>query len=395
MYRNHWLLVLTAVLLILSVPLGAAAAEAERLDVYCFGQEAFSREGLTGICITALPESRVGTAALGNRVVRPGDVLTAEQAAQLSFLSARPEEDVSIQVSYLPIFADRVEREVTETFSIRGKEDKPPVAEDSALETYKNLANTGKLKVHDPEGMAMTFMVTRQPKRGTVTISGDGSFTYTPKNNKVGIDSFTYTATDPAGKTSREATVTITILKSTAGSTYTDTLGRDCCFAAEWMKNTGIFTGEELAGNSCFNPEKIVTRGEFVTMLVKSLEIPVEEALTYTGYADEIPGWLKPYLAAAVRSGLTADLSQQDMFYAAAPMETGDAAVMLCSALDLTAEAAVQEDTGAMESWENAALSALRGQGITLEANTSLTREEAARVLYEMNQLRHRDTGSL
>ena len=65
------------------------------------------------------------------------------------------------------------------------------------METYKNLPNKGKLKVTEPEGEHMVFTVVRQPKRGQVVINEDGSFEYTPKKNKVGVDSFTYTATDP------------------------------------------------------------------------------------------------------------------------------------------------------------------------------------------------------
>ncbi|MFR8332989.1 MAG: Ig-like domain-containing protein [Oscillospiraceae bacterium] len=41
----------------------------------------------------------------------------------------------------------------------------------------------------------------------------DGAFTHTPKKNKVGKDSFSFTATDEAGAVSNEATVTIEILK--------------------------------------------------------------------------------------------------------------------------------------------------------------------------------------
>ena len=70
------------------------------------------------------------------------------------------------------------------------------------------------MKVADPEGEDMVCAIVRRPKRGTVTLQPDGRFTYTPKKNKVGIDSFTFTATDASGKTSREATVTITILQA-------------------------------------------------------------------------------------------------------------------------------------------------------------------------------------
>lgn len=80
-----------------------------------------------------------------------------------------------------------------------------------------------------------------------MTLDGQGGFTYTPKKNKVGVDSFTYTATDPAGNVSREATVTIQILKSSAE--YTDTETASYRFEAEWLRNTGIFQGESLAGS--------------------------------------------------------------------------------------------------------------------------------------------------
>ena len=270
------------------------------------------------------------------------------------------------------------------TIGIRGKENQPPVAEDSAMETYKNLPNTGKLKVTDPEGQSMTFTVTRGPKRGTVTLGDDGSFTYTPKHNKVGVDSFTYTATDSAGKVSREATVTITILKPSDASEYSDTAGKDCRFAAEWMKHTGIFVGETLGESTCFCPEKQVTRGEFVTMLVKTLDIPTDEEVTYTGYTDEIPQWLQPYLAAAIRSGLTAGLPWQETFGPEEAITGAEASVLLQNALDLTAapEAMAQSDVSAPD-WAQSSLTALSGSGILLDPQTILTRADAAQVLYQ------------
>lgn len=363
----------------------AAAAEVDSGQVYCFSAEDFSaEESIAGICITGLPEDSLGSVLLGSRVLRPGDVLTAGQVAQMTFVSSGSETDSSAQISYLPIYEGRVDACAAMTIGIRGKENQPPVAEDSAMETYKNLPNTGKLKVTDPEGQSMTFTVTRGPKRGTVTLGDDGSFTYTPKHNKVGVDSFTYTATDPAGKVSREATVTITILKPSDASEYSDTAGKDCRFAAEWMKHTGIFVGETLGESTCFCPEKQVTRGEFVTMLVKALDIPADEEVTYTGYTDEIPQWLQPYLAAAIRSGLTAGLPWQETFGPEEAITGAEASVLLQNALDLTAapEAMAQSDVSAPD-WAQSSLTALSGSGILLDPQTILTRADAAQVLYQ------------
>lgn len=334
MSRTRVIALLCALCCAFGLCAAAAAVEVDSGSTYCFGTEDFSaEEPVAGICITDLPEN-LGTLMLGSRILREGDVLTAGQVSQMTLCPLRSEEDYSLEVGYLPIYPGYVAKGAVMTISVRGKEDKPPVAEDSAMETYKNLPNTGKLKVTDPENQPMTYTVVRQPRRGTVTISEDGSFTYTPKKNKVGVDSFVYTATDPAGKTSREATVTVTILKPSDATQYTDTAGKSCRFAAEWMRQTGIFAGETLGEAACFSPERQVTKGEFVTMLVKALDIPVEEEVTYTGYADEIPLWLQPYLAAAVRSGLTEGLPEQQVFEPDSPITAAQADVLLKNALN-------------------------------------------------------------
>ena len=401
MFRKITLWLMTA-LCLLGLPLSALAAEVDSGSVYCFSPEDFNiaEEPLAGICITGLPDN--GAVMLGTRVLRPGDILTAEQVSSMTFAPVRTEADASAQVEYLPIYASSVAPCATMSIAIRGREDKAPVAEDFAAETYKNLPLTGKLKVSDPEGEGMAYTVTRQPKRGDVTISGDGTFTYTPKKNKVGVDSFVFTAADPAGNVSREATVTITILKPTDAKQYTDTIGKDCRFAAEWMKNTGIFVGEQLGDSACFSPEKAVTRGEFVTMLVKSLDIPAEEEALFTGYTDEIPLWLQPYLAAAVRSGLTAGLPDQEVFGSGEEITGAEAAVMLQNALDLAvpmpdsnAEALSQEELAAVPVWAAVALTTMEEHGMPMDANAPLTRGEAAQLLYRAAKIAAPEDGEI
>ena len=203
-----------------------------------------------------------------------------------------------------------------------------------------------------------------------------------------GIQTVQVSATDASGKTSREATVTIPLMKPTDAPQYRDTVGLDCRFSAEWMKHTGIFTGESLDGQSCFQPEKEVTRGEFYTMLVKALEIPAEEALTHTGYADEIPLWLQPYVAAAVRSGLTAGLPEQRIFDAAGPITGGEAAVLLRNALKLSPAGTVSGGEDTVPVWAESSLTAMAEQGMPLRAEAPLTRGEAAQLLYQCARLR-------
>ena len=368
---------------------GAIATEVESDTVYCFDQGDFSQsEDLTGICITDLPDADAGTVMLGSRVLQRGDILTAQQISEMTFVPLSTQQDQQACVSYLPIYPDRVEPSATLTISILGKDDQPPVAENSTLETYKNLPNQGTLKVTDPEGKAMTYSVIRQPRRGTVVIKEDGSFTYTPKKNKVGTDSFTYTATDPAGQVSREATVTIEILKPAQAGNYTDTAGTDCRFTAEWMKNTGLFVAEQVGGTACFQPQKVVNRGEFLTMLVKTMKLPVEETAEYTGFSDDTPDWLKPYLAAALRSGMTQSWPDQENFGAHEPITGAEAAVLIQNALNLTVPTlAGKENEGELPVWASAAIEAVSQRGIELDPNATLTREDTAGLLYQISQL--------
>ena len=397
MFRARFVCLVLAMCCVLCLSTAVNAAQVDCDTTYCFLPEDFAcDEPLEGICVTALPDSRTGTVMMGSRVIRSGDILTADQLTQLTFQPLRSEADREAVLTYLPIYENRVAASATATISIRGKEDKAPVAQDSTLETYKNLANTGKLKASDPEGDALTFSVARNPKRGTVTIQEDGTFTYTPKKNKVGVDSFTYTAADSAGNVSRTATVTIQILKPTDSRQYTDTVGRDCRFAAEWMRNTGLFTGEKIGGEECFYPEKPVSRGEFLAMVVKALDIPTQE-VSSDAIPQDTPGWLRPYLAAAIRSGLTAGWpdTKSGSFEADQAISGAEAAVMLQNALDLTIsretleamETATEEEVADVPVWAAVSLTAMQDNGIALAATDTVTRGEVAQVMYQVSQL--------
>src|SRR5207247_729877 len=57
---------------------------------------------------------------------------------------------------------------------------------------------------------ALTVVLVSNPTHGTLTLNGDGSFTYMPALNFNGIDSFTYKASDGQAQ-SGVATVTITV----------------------------------------------------------------------------------------------------------------------------------------------------------------------------------------
>lgn len=384
---------LAAVLCLVCTVVPAMAVQVDCDATYCFTEEDFSpEEPLQGICVVGLPQPETGTVMLGNRVIRQGDILTADQVKNMTFSPLRTEEDREATVTYLPIYENRVDKPTAITIGVLGKEDLAPVAKDFALETYKNLPNEDKLRANDPEGDPITYTLVRKPRRGDVELGEDGSFTYTPKKNKVGVDSFTYTATDPAGNVSREATVTVTILKPADARQYADTVGQECRFAAEWMRNTGLFVGEQIDAQNCYFPDKAVNRGEFLAMMVKALDVPTQEA-SLSEVPQDTPDWLKPYYAAALRCGLLAGLPEDCNFAEDAHITGGEAAVMLQNALDLDYTLAEDADA-ALPEWAAISVTAMENNGITLSAEEPLNRGQVAQILYQASKLAETAPGS-
>ena len=91
-----------------------------------------------------------------------------------------------------------------------------PVAVNDSYNVFKNLTlNIGAPGVltndTDVEGSALTAALVANVTHGTLNLGTNGGFTYTPSNNYVGPDSFTYRASDGVSN-SATATVSITVL---------------------------------------------------------------------------------------------------------------------------------------------------------------------------------------
>lgn len=378
----------------------AAAADHETLysSVYCFSADDFRADGgaaLTGVFVTDVPEAAVGSVRCGSRAIRAGDALSADRLASLTFQPACAGDSDAV-IGYLPVTAGGVGAAQTMSIHISSGKNEAPTANDAALQTYKNVANSGALSAADPEGEAIRFDLTAAPKRGTVEIAEDGTFTYTPAKNKVGRDCFKFTATDAAGNVSNEATVTIEILKPTDKQTYADMRGDPDQFAALWMKNTGLLTGERVGGAACFCPDRAVTRGEFLVMLSKLTGMKPDDAEMTSGFADEgeTPEWMRPYIVAALRAGVVSGTASDSgvVFRPDADVTAAEAAVMLRNALGLpdAQKASAFPADSAVPAWAESAVAALSEAGIPLDAPNaaqSVTRRGAAKLLYAASRL--------
>jgi VCBS repeat-containing protein len=104
---------------------------------------------------------------------------------------------------------------VTITVTPVAPPDQPPAGAPDAYATAAGAAlvvpGPGVLQNDtDPDGDPLTAVLATGASHGTVTMSGDGSFTYTPDPGFAGTDSFTYRVSD-GRLTSAEVTVTITV----------------------------------------------------------------------------------------------------------------------------------------------------------------------------------------
>ena len=295
------------VLAMLCVPALAAEIAVDYTSEYQFSAADFSDSSeLEGVYISAVPPAYQAELCIGSRVLRRGDILPA---AALEKLKLRPVclGEADCELVYCPISAGTLGDAVTVSLRILSGTNTAPVCEDGTLETYKNIANSGTLCAQDKEDTKLTYQLVKEPKRGTVELHDDGSFTYTPGKNKVGKDSFVFTATDPAGNVSNEACVKIRILKPADKATYQDMSGDKDAFAAMWLKDQGLYTGRIIAGNLCFEPDDAVSRGEFLIACMKLAGLEQADGAISTGFADELetPAWQQPYLAAPTETSIT------------------------------------------------------------------------------------------
>lgn len=380
---------------LLCLPAAAEGIETAPGSVYCFSQSDFVQSGaaLDGIYLAKLPSASVGRILLGARTLRTGDVVPASLIPELRLIPASASAQEAEMV-FCPVAGGHVESAEQMKIFVRKKTNEPPVAKDSSMETYKNIPNTGTLDASDPEGGPIAFTLVTMPRRGTVELGENGSFTYTPDKNKVGRDSFTYYVTDEAGNLSGEATVSVLIRKPSDKAAFADMVGDPDQFVSLWMKEQGLFGGEEIADTLCFCPEKSVSRGEFLVMAMKLLGAPEAEASLVSGFADEAvtPEWMRSYIVTALRSGMVSGaVSDAGMvFRPTAAVTRAEAAVMLQNALRLPDDGAeaVFAAGNDVPAWAAGSVSALGSAGISLTGSAEpVSRREAARLLYQISAL--------
>ena len=185
-----------------------------------------------------------------------------------------------------------------------------PTAQALEIRTYRGIPYHAQFLAAGGEGEDLTFTVEKEPKKGTVQIDG-ASFTYTPEG---------------------DSTVSVTIEKAKSGVTYADTADSTAAVAAQDLAEAGIFTGAKIGDQYYFEPDKPVSRSEFLAMVMETAgDKPT--AVTMTGFCDDaaIPTWAKAYAAAGVADGIIQGVSTAEgvAFQGDEPITFNEAATVL------------------------------------------------------------------
>ena len=122
-------------------------------------------------------------------------------------------------------------------------ENDAPVAVDDALTVAEGATATGNVLDNDTDadGDTLTASVLTAPSNGSLTLNGDGSFSYTHDGSQTTTDAFSYTVSDGNGGTDTGA-VNITIHTGNAPSAADD--------AASTDEDSAVVTGNVLANDS-------------------------------------------------------------------------------------------------------------------------------------------------
>jgi hypothetical protein len=116
--------------------------------------------------------------------------------------------------SFTYTITDAFSRTATATVNLTVTIPVAPVANNDSYSTPFNTAlvkNAATGVQANDTGTSLTTNLVSGPTHGTLTLNGDGSFTYTPVSTYAGADSFTYHNTDGFLRVSNTATVSLTV----------------------------------------------------------------------------------------------------------------------------------------------------------------------------------------
>ena len=289
---------------------GGMAKAGLRGSELVFDRSDFSRalnvSRVSEITLTSVPPASEGKLMVGNTVLREGQTVSGSNISLISFRAASPE----VGLTSFRFSPDGAAYDLECTLYFLDEPNYAPtvsIAPAASLDvsTYENVTHFGKLSAYDSDGDECYFEIISQPKNGIVVMSniGSGEYVYIPDEGYVGRDKFCYVAHDKYGNYSASAEVSVSVSRVALASSFSDMQDSDAHTAAIRMTEEGIMSGTQIGDGYYFQPERAVSRSEFVVLAMQTLGIKDVNlnSLRVTNFADDsdIPTSMKGYVAAA------------------------------------------------------------------------------------------------
>lgn len=268
--------------------------------------------------------------------------------------------------------------------------------------TIKNVECSGTLLGSDPEGEEMIFEITKQPKKGLVSLTNakTGDYLYTPYENKRGRDSFSYRVRDSHGNYSPECEVEIKIERKKSSFVFNDVENSDL-WAVISVCESGIMEPTVNADKTLsFNPDKEITREEFIYLVMRTLVSKDSPTVERTRFADdsEITPKYKGYLESAFSLGIIEGTREADGVHIR-PKESvtlAEGAVIINNVINRKTDTSltVFEDFSEIPDWARDDIDALCSAGIIkkdegkISPNAPLTRAQVAQIIMALIKLK-------
>lgn len=361
--------------------------------------QALGVDDIESVTVTALPDVASGRLMLGESDVKKEQKIPGSKISELRFVP-REDEPTSCEVRFR-CGAD-FEYELLCTLYMLAETNYSPTTEmlDSGClraHVARNTRYIGAMKASDPENDSLTYAVTKHPENGSITVNDKayGSYTYIPTADFTGSDSFSYTATDTYGNRSGEVTVDISVDDSS--TVYSDMREHWAENAAVQLAEHNIMIGQRMGDELLFEPEKPVSRCEFLVMAMNAAGIRLTpQAVDTVFYDDEdIPNAYKSYVASAESLGIIDGASSDGKrcFFPNNQITRAEAAVILERLIDKNRPVflPVFADGASIPSWATEAFYCLSSCGIIngvgggeMAAYTPLDRAQSAQMLLGM-----------
>lgn len=349
---------------------------------------------LDSITVLTLPDADCGTLYLATTPVMAGQVITRESISSLRFTpEGKEESDCSFvfgTVSSSQPLAVTCHLRLISSLNFAPN---TPEEETETIATLCNVPVYGKLTAADPEDDLLHYRITAYPANGTLRLTDrkEGTYCYTPVDGYIGEDSFGFVAIDCYGNESEERRMTLTVEASSAAVTYCDMEGSTALLPAMRLAEKGVMIGETIGAAAYFQPEKEVSKAEFLAMTLCAAGVEVSEDDSETAFADdeEIPAHLRKFVSFASEKryieGEEGEIGS--CFYPNRTVTYAEAAVMLQNILGLTVsgtQSVFSEEVTLPVSAQNA-LWAVAEAGLfpdtAFGADSAVTRADAACML--------------